>query len=104
MWGSDYPHQDSSFPNSARIMAEHFGGVPLEDQLKIGRQNAIALYNSQSSSKASTYRATYANDRIRFRSAAPFVDKGEHSAVQPCGIDREPLLRSPTRRSPLAFR
>ena len=45
MWGSDYPHQDSSFPNSARIMAEHFGGVPLEDQLKIGRQNAIALYN-----------------------------------------------------------
>jgi predicted TIM-barrel fold metal-dependent hydrolase len=45
MWGSDYPHQDSSFPNSARIVAEHFAGVPLEDQMRIGRQNAIDLYN-----------------------------------------------------------
>jgi uncharacterized protein len=45
MWGSDYPHQDSSFPNSAKIVAEHFAGVPLEDQVRIGRQNAIDLYN-----------------------------------------------------------
>ena len=26
MWGSDYPHQDSSFPNSVRIVSEHFAG------------------------------------------------------------------------------
>jgi predicted TIM-barrel fold metal-dependent hydrolase len=45
MWGSDYPHQDSSFPNSVRIVAEHFAGVPLEDQKKIARRNAIELYN-----------------------------------------------------------
>jgi predicted TIM-barrel fold metal-dependent hydrolase len=45
MWGSDYPHQDSSFPNSVRIVSEHFADVPLEDQRKIARHNAIALYN-----------------------------------------------------------
>jgi predicted TIM-barrel fold metal-dependent hydrolase len=45
MWGSDYPHQDSSYPNSARIVAEHFAGVPLEDQIRIGRRNAIDLYH-----------------------------------------------------------
>jgi predicted TIM-barrel fold metal-dependent hydrolase len=44
MWGSDYPHQDSSFPNSVRIVSEHFAGVPPSDQLKIARRNAIELY------------------------------------------------------------
>ena len=45
MWGSDYPHQDSSFPNSVRIVTEHFQGVPPQDQRKIARGNAIALYH-----------------------------------------------------------
>jgi uncharacterized protein len=45
LWGSDYPHQDSSFPNSVRIVSEHFADVPPTDQRKIARQNAIALYN-----------------------------------------------------------
>jgi predicted TIM-barrel fold metal-dependent hydrolase len=44
MWGSDYPHQDSSFPNSVEIVSEHFDGVPLADQLMIARRNAIELY------------------------------------------------------------
>jgi predicted TIM-barrel fold metal-dependent hydrolase len=44
MWGSDYPHQDSSFPNSVRIVSEHFAGVPAADQVRISRQNAIELY------------------------------------------------------------
>jgi hypothetical protein len=29
MWGSDYPQQDSSFPNSVRIVSEHFTGAAL---------------------------------------------------------------------------
>ncbi|HKD65479.1 MAG TPA: amidohydrolase family protein [Candidatus Binataceae bacterium] len=45
MWGSDYPHQDSSFPNSIRIVGEHFADVPVSDQCKIARSNAISLYN-----------------------------------------------------------
>ncbi len=45
MWGSDYPHQDSSFPNSVKIVSEHFVDVPIEDQRRIGRGNAISLYN-----------------------------------------------------------
>lgn len=45
MWGSDYPHQDSSFPNSVSIVSEHFAGVPLDDQRRIARGNAISLYN-----------------------------------------------------------
>jgi predicted TIM-barrel fold metal-dependent hydrolase len=44
MWGSDYPHQDSSFPKSSEIVEAHFKGVPLEDQKRIARTNAIELY------------------------------------------------------------
>ena len=45
MWGSDYPHFDGAWPGSAGILASQFEGVPLEDQRKIGRGNAIDLYN-----------------------------------------------------------
>jgi hypothetical protein len=45
LWSSDFPHQDSSWPDSRRIVAEHFAGVPLEDQRRIARNNAIALYD-----------------------------------------------------------
>ena len=45
MWGSDYPHFDGAWPDSAGILASQFEGVPLEDQRKIGRGNAIDLYN-----------------------------------------------------------
>jgi predicted TIM-barrel fold metal-dependent hydrolase len=44
MWSSDFPHQDSSWPESRRIVAEHFAGVPPADQRRIARDNAIALY------------------------------------------------------------
>jgi len=44
MWSSDFPHQDSSFPNSVKSVTEHFEGVPLEDQRKIARENAVEFY------------------------------------------------------------
>jgi len=44
LWSSDFPHQDSSWPDSRRIVAEHLVGVPPEDQRRIARENAIALY------------------------------------------------------------
>jgi predicted TIM-barrel fold metal-dependent hydrolase len=44
LWSSDFPHQDSSWPHSRRIVAEHFAGVPPGHQRRIARNNAIALY------------------------------------------------------------
>jgi uncharacterized protein len=44
MWGSDFPHFDGAWPNSAAILESQLEGVPLEDQIRIGRQNAIDFY------------------------------------------------------------
>jgi uncharacterized protein len=44
MWGSDYPHFDGTWPHSREVLAEHFGDVPLADQLRIARRNAVELY------------------------------------------------------------
>lgn len=45
MWGSDYPHFDGGWPGAAARLAAQFDGVPLEDQLRIGRTNCIEFYN-----------------------------------------------------------
>jgi predicted TIM-barrel fold metal-dependent hydrolase len=45
MWGSDYPHFDGAWPNSAEVLNGHFADVPLEDRIRIGRRNAIEFYN-----------------------------------------------------------
>lgn len=45
MWGSDYPHFDGAWPNSAEVLSGHFVDVPLEDRIRIGRRNAIEFYN-----------------------------------------------------------
>jgi predicted TIM-barrel fold metal-dependent hydrolase len=45
MWGSDYPHFDGAWPNSAATLERQFKGVPLADQIRIGRTNAIDFYN-----------------------------------------------------------
>jgi predicted TIM-barrel fold metal-dependent hydrolase len=45
MWGSDFPHFDGAWPDSAGDLASQFDGVPLEDQRRIGRTNAIKLYD-----------------------------------------------------------
>ncbi len=45
MWGADFPHFDGAWPNSAAILERQFDGVPLEDQIAIGRNNVIKFYN-----------------------------------------------------------
>ena len=45
MWGSDFPHFDGAWPNSAEVLARQFEGVPEADQMRIGRTNAAAFYN-----------------------------------------------------------
>ena len=44
MWGSDYPHVDSTFPYSADVIDELFNGVPDSDRAAVTRNNVISLY------------------------------------------------------------
>jgi hypothetical protein len=32
MWSSDYPHSETTFPNSQKAIASNFAGVPREDR------------------------------------------------------------------------
>lgn len=45
MWGSDYPHFDGAWPDSAGDLADQFEGVSPEDQRRIGRGNVIDFYD-----------------------------------------------------------
>ena len=44
MWGSDYPHVDSTWPCSLSVLDEVFADVPSEDRDKITRTNVERLY------------------------------------------------------------
>jgi predicted TIM-barrel fold metal-dependent hydrolase len=44
MWGSDYPHTESTFPRSGEILAEILEGVPDADAEAIVGRNAAQLY------------------------------------------------------------
>jgi predicted TIM-barrel fold metal-dependent hydrolase len=45
MWGADFPHFDGAWPDCAERLERQFDGVPLEDRMAIGRNNAIKFYN-----------------------------------------------------------
>ena len=45
MWGSDYPHAESTFPRSREIIDEILEGVSPEDRSKIIGGNVARLYN-----------------------------------------------------------
>lgn len=44
MWGSDFPHFDGAWPDSSDALARQFADVPLADQIRIGRTNAVDFY------------------------------------------------------------
>ena len=44
MWASDFPHSDSTWPNSLKVIGENFAGVAPEVAHKIVYQNAAKLY------------------------------------------------------------
>lgn len=44
MWGSDYPHPEGTWPNTANYFRETFAGLPEEDGRKILGENAVAWY------------------------------------------------------------
>jgi predicted TIM-barrel fold metal-dependent hydrolase len=45
MWGADFPHFDGAWPNSAVALERQLDGVPLGDQMAIGRNNAVKFYD-----------------------------------------------------------
>jgi predicted TIM-barrel fold metal-dependent hydrolase len=44
MWGSDYPHSESTFPQSRKILAEILSGVPEDEQARIVGGNTARVY------------------------------------------------------------
>jgi predicted TIM-barrel fold metal-dependent hydrolase len=44
MWASDYPHTDSTFPNSLQAIEDTLGSLPEEDRRKIVATNCARLY------------------------------------------------------------
>ncbi len=44
MWASDYPHTDATWPESQKVIEEHFAGVPENDKRKMVCTNAQGLY------------------------------------------------------------
>jgi predicted TIM-barrel fold metal-dependent hydrolase len=45
MWGSDYPHSESTFPQSRKILAEILAGVRDDEQAKIVGGNTARVYH-----------------------------------------------------------
>ncbi|HML10822.1 MAG TPA: amidohydrolase family protein, partial [Stellaceae bacterium] len=44
MWGSDYPHSESTFPQSRKILSEILAGVPCDEQAKIVGGTTARVY------------------------------------------------------------
>ena len=44
MWGSDYPHAESTFPKSREIVERILEGVPEDEKAKIAGENCAKLY------------------------------------------------------------
>ena len=44
MWSSDYPHSDTTWPNSRQAIEEHFRGLPQEDRDAMVCANAGRIY------------------------------------------------------------
>jgi predicted TIM-barrel fold metal-dependent hydrolase len=47
MWSSDFPHLDSSWPESQQFLNKHLAGVPAEEARLIVAENCVRLYHLQ---------------------------------------------------------
>ena len=45
MWGSDYPHDEGTFPHSQEVIDRIFKDIPEDEKRKIVRDNAAKLYD-----------------------------------------------------------
>jgi predicted TIM-barrel fold metal-dependent hydrolase len=44
MWGSDYPHTESTFPRSRQVLTELLGQIPADERADLVCNNAVSLY------------------------------------------------------------
>ena len=49
MWGSDFPHQESDWPESLKIIDKNFAGVPEDEKHRMVCANAVEFFHLQSS-------------------------------------------------------
>jgi predicted TIM-barrel fold metal-dependent hydrolase len=54
MWGSDYPHSESTFPRSRQVLDEILAAVPQDERAKIVGHNAARLYHFDAERLVST--------------------------------------------------
>jgi predicted TIM-barrel fold metal-dependent hydrolase len=56
MWGSDYPHTESTFPRSRQVLDEILGGVPPGEAELVVAGNAAKLYSFAMPDRSGTSR------------------------------------------------
>ena len=44
LWGSDYPHDEGTFPHSREVIERTFRDIPGDEKRKIVGENAARLY------------------------------------------------------------
>ena len=44
IWGSDFPHQESDWPESLRVIEKNFAGVPADEKYKMVCGNAVEFF------------------------------------------------------------
>ena len=44
LWGSDYPHDEGTFPHSQEVIERTFAGISAEDRRRIVFDNARRIY------------------------------------------------------------
>jgi predicted TIM-barrel fold metal-dependent hydrolase len=44
LWESDYPHTDTTWPNSQAVVERHLGNIPEADRRRIVYENACRLF------------------------------------------------------------
>lgn len=47
MWGNDFPHSAGDWPNSKRVIADLFSGVPEDEKQKMLIDNAVSFFHLQ---------------------------------------------------------
>jgi predicted TIM-barrel fold metal-dependent hydrolase len=45
MWSNDFPHPNSTWPNSRKVIERDLGHLPLDKRAKLVRENVARLYN-----------------------------------------------------------
>jgi len=45
VWATDFPHQESEYPNSNKVLARNFDGIPEEDRYAMVAGNCIEFFH-----------------------------------------------------------